>query len=47
MDLREREETEVVIRRFRMDAVHGVSPSVACKRVPTKRAVQRAAGRGG
>ena len=31
MDLREREKTEVIVRRFRMDAVHGFCPSIACK----------------
>jgi hypothetical protein len=31
MDLREREKTEVIVRRFRVDAIHGFSPSFACK----------------
>jgi hypothetical protein len=30
MDLREREKSEVIVRRFRMDAIHGFSPSIAC-----------------
>jgi hypothetical protein len=47
MDLREREKTEVIVRRFRMDAVHVSVLPLLAKRTPTKHAVQTAASRGG